>query len=239
MKNIFEFDETVAKDIMVPRRDMTVLDVKQDIASVMALAEEEGYTRYPVIDQDIDNVIGFINVKDIAFDFVKNKNMDGLSLSKYIRPIVFEHESTPIKIVLQQLRLKRVQMAIVTDNYGGTSGLLTIEDIVEEIVGEIRDEFDEDEIDDIRYISDTEIILSGKASIEDINKALNTSIDFEEVDTINGWILSHQIPLEVNTSFEIEDYVFILKEVDRRYVGSILVKKKEKAEALDSSEEND
>ncbi|HJA41238.1 MAG TPA: hemolysin family protein [Firmicutes bacterium] len=239
VKNIFEFDETVAKDIMVPRRDMTVLDVKQDIASVMALAEEEGYTRYPVIDQDIDNVIGFINVKDIAFDFVKNKNMDGLSLSKYIRPIVFEHESTPIKIVLQQLRLKRVQMAIVTDNYGGTSGLLTIEDIVEEIVGEIRDEFDEDEIDDIRYISDTEIILSGKASIEDINKALNTSIDFEEVDTINGWILSHQIPLEVNTSFEIEDYVFILKEVDRRYVGSILVKKKEKAEALDSSEEND
>ena len=228
VKNIFEFDETNAKDVMVPRREMTILESDQDIRSVMSLAEEEGYTRYPVIAEEIDNVIGFINVKDIAFDFVKDgENIFSHSLEKYIRPIIFVHESTSIKIVLQQLRLKRSQMAIVTDNYGGTSGLLTIEDIIEEIVGEIRDEFDDDEIDDIRRVSDTEIMISGKALIEDVNGFLNISMDGEEVDTINGWILSHQIPLEVNASFEVENYIFTLKELDRRYVRSILVQQKD------------
>lgn len=228
VKNIFEFDETDAKDVMVPRREMTILESNQDIRHVMSLAEEEGYTRYPVIAEDVDNVIGFINVKDIAFDFVKNgEEILSHTLDKYIRPIIFVHETTPIKMVLQQLRLKRSQMAIVTDNYGGTSGLVTIEDIIEEIVGEIRDEFDDDEIDDIRRISETEIMVSGKALIEDVNGFLNISMDGEEVDTVNGWILSHQIPLEVNATFEVENYTFILKDLDRRYVRSILVKQKE------------
>lgn len=228
VKNIFEFDETNAKDVMVPRREMTVLESEQDIRSVLSLAEEEGYTRYPVLNEDIDNIIGFINVKDIAFDFVKDgEDIFSHSLEKYIRPIIFVHETTPIHLVLQQLRLKRSQMAVVTDNYGGTSGLLTIEDILEEIVGEIRDEFDEDEIDDIRRISETEVMVSGKALIEDVNGFLNISMDGGEVDTINGWILSHQIPLEVNASFEVENYIFTLKELDRRYVRSILVKQKD------------
>src|SRR5690606_12929291 len=140
VNNIFDFDERVAREIMIPRTEMVYFLKNDTFEDNLNVILDGQFTRYPVADEDKDNIIGLVNLKEIFTGHLQDKNV---SIEQFIRPILHVSEATPIKQVLLKMQKERIHMAIVNDEYGGTAGLITVEDILEEIVGDIRDEFDE------------------------------------------------------------------------------------------------
>ena len=207
VNNIFQFDDRTAKEIMVPRVDMVTLDKSETVKESIAVVTEENYTRYPIIDGDKDSVIGMVNMKQVLTDFVNGKNPDA-SLEEYVRPVIQVFETMPIHDLLLKMQKERVHMAILIDEYGGTSGLVTVEDILEEIVGEIRDEFDEDEVPDIKKVDENRTILDGKVLISEVNDLFGLNINDEDVDTIGGWILSEKMEIKMGDEVSVENYRF-------------------------------
>ena len=220
--NIFDFSETTVKEIMMPRTDMACIFIEDSFDEIIAFALEEQLTRYPVCRDSKDNVIGFIHIKDLYKQKIEgnNQNIEGI-----IREIKFVPESTSISELLKVFKKEKAQMAIIIDEYGGTSGLVTIEDILEEIVGEIQDEFDE-EGEEINKTEDGNYIVDGKVIIEDINELLDIEIDAENVDTIGGWIYSqlNSYP-QINEKVNYEDYEFTILKCDRKRISKVSIKK--------------
>lgn len=226
VNNIFAFDERLAKEIMVPRTEIISISIDDTIWDILQTIQKESYTRYPVIDGDKDNVLGFINAKELlTAQIMKEKDSEDLSLSSFINPVIRVIDTIPIHDLLVKMQKDRVHIAILTDEYGGTSGLVTAEDILEEIVGEIRDEFDEDEIAEIRKIKEDHFILDGKVLIEDVNKLLGTHLSEDEMDTIGGWFLAHNFDLDKITEIETEGYLFKIHENDGHHIHYLEVKK--------------
>jgi len=223
--NIFNFSETTAKEIMMPRTDMECIFIEDSFEEIIAFALEEQLTRYPVCRDSKDNVIGFIHIKDLYKQKIEgnNKNIQGI-----IREIKFVPESTSINELLKAFKKEKIQMSIIIDEYGGTSGLVTIEDILEEIVGEIQDEFDEVEQEIIKT-EEGNYIVDGKVIIKDINELLDIEIDAENVDTIGGWIYSQlkSYP-QVNENVNYDDYEFIILKCDRKRISQVSIKKSSK-----------
>ncbi len=145
VNQIFEFDERIANEIMVPRTEMTVIEKGMPLLEVVELIQEEQYTRYPVIDGDKDNVVGMVNIKRLYTATITEDNVTALTVDSFVTPIIRVLETIAIHDLLLKMQKERIHMAVLTDEYGGTAGLVTVEDILEEIVGEIRDEFDQDE----------------------------------------------------------------------------------------------
>ncbi len=222
VNNIFQFDDRTAKEIMVPRVDMVTLDKSETVRESIAVVTEENYTRYPIIDGDKDSVIGMVNMKQVLTDFVNGKNPDA-SLEEYVRPVIQVFETMPIHDLLLKMQKERVHMAILIDEYGGTSGLVTVEDILEEIVGEIRDEFDEDEVPDIKKVDENRTILDGKVLISEVNDLFGLNINDEDVDTIGGWILSEKMGIKMGDEVSVENYRFKILEIDGYHVKSLEV----------------
>ena len=220
--NIFDFSETTVKEIMMPRTDMACIFIEDSFEETIAFALEEQLTRYPVCRDSKDNVIGFIHIKDLYKQRIEgnNQNVEGI-----IREIKFVPESTSISELLKIFKKEKAQMAIIIDEYGGTSGLVTLEDILEEIVGELQDEFDE-EGEEIKKTEDGNYIVDGKVIIEDINEILDIEIDSENVDTIGGWIYSqlNSYP-QVNEKVNYEDYEFTILKCDRKRISKVSIKK--------------
>ncbi|MBT2688778.1 HlyC/CorC family transporter [Bacillus sp. ISL-47] len=216
MNNIFEFDERVAKEIMVPRTEMITISIDDSFKEIIDTIQSENYTRYPVEDGDKDNIRGFINVKEFLTANLTNRvKPENLDLDSFINPVIHVIENIPIHDLLVKMQKERTHMAILIDEYGGTSGLVTVEDILEEIVGEIRDEFDEDEIPEIRKINDHHYILDSKLLIEDVNNLLGTDFHHEDVDTIGGWFLTqHMDDADIGTAIEAEGFTFKVYEKD-------------------------
>ena len=186
---------------------------------------KESYTRYPVVDGDKDHVLGFINVKEFLTAKFMNKNSDeDLKLESFINPIIRVIETVPIHDLLVKMQKERIHMAILVDEYGGTSGLVTVEDILEEIVGEIRDEFDEDEVPEIRKVNENHFILEGKLLIEDVNNLLGTNLFNEEMDTIGGWFLAQNFDVKKGSEIEAENYLFKVHEIDGHHIHYLEVK---------------
>lgn len=222
VNNIFQFDDRTAKEIMVPRVDMITLDKSETVKESIAVVTEENYTRYPIIDGDKDSVVGMVNMKQVLTDFVNGKNPDA-SLEEYVRPVIQVFETMPIHDLLLKMQKERVHMAILIDEYGGTSGLVTVEDILEEIVGEIRDEFDEDEVPDIKKVDENRTILDGKVLISEVNDLFGLNINDEDVDTIGGWILSEKMEIKMGDEVSVENYRFKILEIDGYHVKSLEV----------------
>ena len=149
MDNIFSFEEKQIREVLVPRTDMVCIDLDDSEEYIFNLIKEEGYTRYPVCGKDKDDLLGFIHIRDL---YNQKLLEDKVDLTKILRKITYVSESELTSRVLEKLRKDRVQMAVVVDEYGGTSGIITVEDILEEIVGEIQDEFDDDEEVDIKKL---------------------------------------------------------------------------------------
>ena len=137
----------------------------------------EKYTRYPVVDGDKDHVIGFVNFKDIFTEFVQHKAVNKKTVEQYVRPIILVIDSIPIHDLFLKMQKERTHIAILIDEYGGTSGLVTVEDILEEIVGDIQDEFDTDEQPEIQKVSETKTILEGKVLVSEVNTLFGLGID--------------------------------------------------------------
>ncbi|PGZ09400.1 hypothetical protein COE30_08745 [Bacillus cereus] len=225
VNKIFEFDDRIAKEIMVPRTEMHIISKEMPAEEALQKMSQEKYTRYPVVDGDKDHVIGFVNFKDIFTDFVQHKAVSKKKVEQYIRPIILVIDSIPIHDLFLKMQKERTHIAILIDEYGGTSGLVTVEDILEEIVGDIQDEFDTDEQPEIQQVSETKTILEGKVLVSDVNTLLGLTIDDNGVDTIGGWILTKNIDIAEEDSIEIENYKFCVKELDGRYIKRLEVTK--------------
>lgn len=220
--NIFDFSEKTVKEIMIPRTDMKCIFLEDTFEEIITFALSEQLTRYPVCKESKDNVIGFIHIKDLYKQKIESNNQN---INDIIREIKFVPESMSISELLKVFKKEKVQMAIVIDEYGGTFGLVTIEDILEEIVGEIQDEFDEEGYE-IAKTEDGNYIVDGKVIIDDINELLETEIDAENIDTIGGWVYSQLTAYpQVNDKVTYESYQFIILKCDRKRISRVLIKK--------------
>jgi CBS domain containing-hemolysin-like protein len=226
VNNIFEFDERVAKEIMVPRTEMSTFSISDSIDEVMDKIGMESYSRYPITDGDKDNIVGLLNVKVFLTSKVIDKSHnEEISLSSFVKPVMKVIETIPIHDLLVRMQKERSQMAILVDEYGGTSGLVTVEDIIEEIVGEVRDEFDNDEVAQIQKVKENHYLLDGKVLIEDVNSLLGTNITGERIDTIGGWFLTQNFDVDIGTEAKVDGYLFKVREAVGHHILYLDVKK--------------
>ncbi|RZK70945.1 MAG: HlyC/CorC family transporter, partial [Pedobacter sp.] len=214
IKNVFDFNERVVKNIMVPRTKISGIELNTSKDDVVEKIISEGYSRMPVYDEIIDKIIGIIHAKDVLPLLASKKEW---SLSDIIRKPYFVPETKKINDLLSELQQKRIQIAIVLDEFGGTAGMVTLEDIVEEIVGEIQDEYDEEK-PTVEKVTDTEFIVNAYATVYDVNEHLPHDLpEDEDFDTVGG-LVSHafgKIP-EVGESEECYGYLFtILKKTEQ------------------------
>ncbi|MFT8352255.1 hemolysin family protein [Clostridium saccharoperbutylacetonicum] len=220
--NIFDFSEKTVREIMIPRTDMACVFIEDSFEEIVKYVLEEQLTRYPICKDSKDNVIGFIHIKDLfKLKIEGNENIEGI-----IREIKFVPESLSISELFTAFKEEKAQMAIIIDEFGGTSGLVTTEDILEEIVGEIQDEFDNDGEEDIIQTENGSYVVDGKVILSDINELLETDIQDENIDTIGGWIYFQlgSYP-KVKQKFTYENYEFIILKCDRKRISKVLIKK--------------
>ncbi|WJY28938.1 MULTISPECIES: hemolysin family protein [Sporosarcina] len=218
VNRIFEFDDRVAKEIMVPRTEMMSIDKEMTAKELFNTEGVEQFTRYPVIDGDKDHVIGLINMKHLLTAYIKNPKNGELPVVAYMQPIIRVIETMAIGDLLLKIQRERIHMAILMDEYGGTSGLVTIEDILEEIVGEIQDEFDKDELPDVQVIGENHYILDAKMLLENVNTTLGIDIDEEDIDTIGGWFMSQRFEAIPGEKIIEQGYEFSVKDVEGHHI---------------------
>ncbi|WP_240040969.1 hemolysin family protein [Paenibacillus ginsengarvi] len=219
--NVFEFTETVAREIMIPRTELACLYADRTFEENMEIATTEMRTRYPVCDPDKDNIIGFIHIKDL---FKSREGID--NIRSIIRPIMSIPESMPISALLKMMQKKRTEVALLIDEYGGTSGLVTMEDILEELVGEIHDEFDDEERSTIEKKDEYTHSVDGLLHIEEFNDYFGLDIETDDYDTIGGWVYSQvEIPPKKNQKVYFKEYELTVDEVDHMRVSRLVVRR--------------
>lgn len=214
--NVFEFGDSVAKDIMIPRIDMTTVDVETSYDELLNIFRNSMYTRIPVYEGDIDNVIGIVNVKD----FLLESNHDSFKIRDIMREAYYTYEYKKTADLLLEMRRITSNVALVLNEYGATVGMITLEDLLEEIVGEIRDEYDEDEDELLKAIGDYEYEVSGSMKLDDINDALETKFDSEDYDSIGGIIIEllDRFPTEGESVVTKDDITLTAKRVDKNRI---------------------
>lgn len=219
--NVFDLSNLTVREIMIPRTDMICLYLEDSFDENVKKALTEQMTRYPVCIEDKDNIVGFLHIKDLLNPLYARKNIDIRSL---LREVTVVPESMPVRNLLKLMQGKRLQLAIVVDEYGGTAGMVTLEDIVEEIVGEIQDEFDE-ERPTVEKRTEKLYSLDAKMLLDDVNEMFGTNIEEENIDTIGGW-LSTQVdtPPRVGQKANFGDDEFFVEEVDRVRITRVLVR---------------
>ena len=188
LESVLEVSEIQVRDIMVPRSQMVVINRDEPVEKILPVVIESGHSRFPVVGEDRDEVQGILLAKDLLRFFVEDQP-DDFDIKECLRPAVFIPESKRLNVLLKEFRVTHNHMAIVVDEYGGVSGLLTIEDVLEQIVGDIGDEYDVDESEGIRREADRSWTVPALTRIEDFNQAFGTRFSDEEYDTIGGLIL--------------------------------------------------
>jgi len=227
INSIFEIGDIRVTEVMVPRIDMVYIDKNASISDAIKKVMEYGFSRVPVIDDSIDNVIGIIYAKDLLSSYFKYEKLSNQSIYDLIRPAYFVPESKKATDLLTEMQIEKIHIAIVLDEYGGTLGLVTIEDILEEIVGDILDEYDDD-INLIDYSDKNILIVNSKIAIEEINELLETDLPEDEFESIGGFTfnLLGRIPVQGET-VEFEDIIFEILEVNNKRIKKIKIIKKE------------
>ena len=226
VNKIFEFDNRIAKEVMVPRMEIVSLEKNTPLKEIVQTVKEEGYTRYPITEGDKDTILGVINIKEILTDCLSSDCPQDQPVPNYIKPIIRVIETIPIHDLLLKMQKERSHMAILIDEYGGTAGLVTAEDIIEEIVGEIQDEFDIDERPLIQKLGETHYIIDAKLLIHEFNDLLGTALSDEEVDTIGGWMLTQKYDLKQGDSISEDGYEITAKEMEGHHIFYIEVEGK-------------
>lgn len=227
LENVFEFDDTLAKDIQVDRTSMQVFEASETVKEAIKASIEQGHTRYPVILESKDNVLGYVTLPDLIKQSYKD---DQLTVEQLIEEPIVTTETIPIKKLLTIMRKKGKHIAILKDEYGGTSGLVTIEDILEEIVGEIRDETDLDEAL-IAEQSDGSYIISGKLTLDDFQRYFHVEIpEFEETNftTLAGFASSRYKEIKAGTIIEIASFRFTVLEYQHAHIDYFKVESTER-----------
>lgn len=232
--NVFDFGDSVAKDIMIPRIDMTTIDIEASYEDLLNLFRESMYTRIPVYEGENDNIIGIINVKD--FLLVPNKEV--FKIRDIMREAHYTYEFKKTADLLLEMRSITANVALVLNEYGVSVGMITLEDLLEEIVGEIRDEYDEDEENLIQKLSDNEYLVDASMKLDDINDALETTFASEDFDSIGGIIIEllDRFPTDDEQVTTEDGIILIAKEVIQNRIEKVQILLPEKG---DAPEEND
>ena len=222
--SIFQFGDTLCREIMVPRIDVLAVEVKTPLSQAINSLIESGHSRVPVYDDSIDNVIGLLYAKDLLR--LQANPGEKNSIRKFLRPAYFVPESKKVDELLAEMQAKGIHIAVVVDEYGGMAGLVTLEDIVEEIVGEIRDEYDQKEELLVQKISDDEFLFKARVSLDDFNDALGTDVQSEQTDTLGGIFYGDlgRVPAEGDL-MHIENWELTIEEVRGRRIGKIRARK--------------
>ena len=221
INNVFEFGDMQAKEAMVQRLDIVAIDTENSYDEIIELFKTEKLSRMPVYEETIDDIIGILNIKDVIF--LSDEEIANFDIKKYLRDPFFTYEFKKITQLLEEMKKDKSQMAIVVDEYGGTAGLITIEDLVEVIVGDIDDEYDEDE-EEIQVISSNEFLVDGSTKINDVNEVLGIELESEEFDSIGGYIIGYikHIP-EENEVIEVDGIKFNIESVDKNRIKQIRI----------------
>lgn len=235
--NVVDFGDSLAKDVMVPRIDMSFVSVDLTYDELVEEFSVDKYTRLPVYSENRDNVIGIINLKDVFF---YNGKKEDFNIIDIMREPYFTYEFKKTSELFVEMRTDSIALAIVLDEYGATAGLLTIEDLLEEIVGEIRDEYDEDEEDCIQTVSEFEYIVDGNTKLDDINDSLGLNIESDDYDSIAGhiiYLLDH-LPEEGETVTE-KNIHFTVASVDKNRIDKvhILISDDEEPEEIEEPQD--
>lgn len=221
INNVFEFGDMQAKNAMVQRIDMVAIDMEDSYDEIIQVFKTEKLSRMPVYEETIDDIVGILNIKDIIF--LSDEEIESFDIKNYMREPFFTYEFKKITQLLEEMKLEKSQMAIVVDEYGGTSGLLTIEDLVEVIVGDIEDEYDEEE-DEIQVIKEDEYIVDGSTKIGDVNELIGVNLESEEFDSIGGFIIGHLSRLpEENEVIEVDNIRFCIESIEKNRIKKIRI----------------
>ena len=222
--NVVDFGDTVAGDIMVPRVDMVMVDEKSSYEEILQVFREERYTRIPVYEETLDNVIGILNVKD----FLLIEDKENFVMKELLREPLYTYEYKKTSALMMDMRKTGANIVIVLDEYGITAGLITLEDMLEEIVGEIRDEFDADEDEGISKISDLEYFIDGSTNLDDINDRIGLSLSSEEYESIGGLIMEKlgRLPVE-GEIINFDNIVLTVKKMDHARIEKVCLKLKQ------------
>lgn len=220
--NVFEFGDAQAKDVMVPRVDMVSVSLDDTYDTVVSIFRKEKFTRLPVYENDRDNIVGILNVKDLLFlEDRKNFHISSILYEPY-----FTYEFKKISELLMEMRQKSVSLTIVLDEYGTAVGMITLEDLLEELVGEIRDEYDEDEKNLIQSLNDREYLIEGSMKLDDINDALGLHLESEEYDSIGGYIIEKldHLPAEGETVQTENGLVLRVEDMDKNRIDKVYLR---------------
>lgn len=218
INNVFDLGDSVATDIMVPRIDMTFININAGFDELLQVFREERYTRLPVYEETTDNVVGIINIKDMLLI----EDREHFSIADHLRQPLYTFESKKLSELMVEMRQTSNNIVIVLDEYGATAGLITLEDILEEIVGDIRDEYDEDEEDELIQLSDGQYLVEGAMKLDDLNHKLNLELTSEDYDSVGGWVIDRleHLPAQ-GEEVEWEGVRLVVEQVEKNRIDKI------------------
>lgn len=218
IEGIGELKEKTVKEVMVPRVDVQFIDSTTSLEELYSTIEEQGYSRYPVYEQTIDNIVGVLYAKDM----LRTEIPSPFDVKTVMRKPYFIPDSKHLDDLLREFKKRKVHIAIAIDEYGGVSGIVCMEDILEVIVGEIQDEFDDDEEEDVRLIADGTYLIDARTSIDEVNEACELTLSDEEFETIGGYVfeLFGRIP-QKGEGIEENGALFIVEDIDGHKINEV------------------
>ena len=218
--SIFHFGDTLAREIMIPRIDLLALDVGTPLDDAIRALNKSGHSRVPVFEETVDNIVGLLYAKDLLRVHLEGQNI--ASLRSLLRPAYFVPEAKKVDELLREMQARSVHMALVVDEYGGIAGLVTLEDIVEEIVGEIRDEYDQSEEQLFERVSDEEYLFHGRIDLDAFNQVMNTHLPKDVADTLGGFIYSQigRVPIG-GEQVEVDNLLLTVEQVSGRRIRRV------------------
>lgn len=225
INNLFDFGDAQAKEVMVPRIDMTFADINSSYEELIRIFQEDKFTRLPVYEENTDNVVGILNMKDLLL----YEDKEHFSIRSIMREPYFTYEHKNTAELFIEMRKSSLSLAIVLDEYGATAGLITLEDLLEEIVGEIRDEYDTDEEDSILPLNEREFIVLGSTNLEDLCDELKLNFKSEDYDTIGGYLIGllDHVPEKNEIIITDDDVLLRVEQMDKNRIEKIYIKKPE------------
>ena len=240
IRNIFEFDNLEVGDIMTHRTDIVAIDIDTDFEALMQLLSEARYTRYPVYEESIDNIIGIFHLRDILTYIQSRANTSTFNLRTILRQPYFVPESKRTDILFAELTRNKTHIAIVIDEYGGTAGMITLEDLIEEVMGNIMDEYDDEEENLIEQVHEYEYLVDGSAYLDDLERVLNVELPVDDYDTVSGFAVGQigRLPhsddvLSDDSDFDFKGYRYSIVDVDEKVISKIRVIKLEEDDDSD------
>lgn len=221
INNVFQFGDMQAKEAMVQRLDMIAINIEDNYEQIIDMFKTEKFSRMPVYNESIDDIIGILNIKDVIF--LSEDEIETFDIRDYIREPFFTYEFKKITQLLEEMKIEKSQMAIVVDEYGGTAGLITLEDLIEVIVGNIEDEYDEEE-EEIQVIKEDEYIVDGRIKITELNELIGVKLESEEFDSIGGYIIGYlrRLP-EENEVIEVDNIKFCIESLDKNRIKKVRI----------------